>query len=259
MSSFELVKIIGSASQQYFKYLGNRYKQKKSDFEEIKLKQMMMQSTPKKQSNWIDFLVLPLIRPFYQLLFMSVKVLVLNAPFWLGGYQGIDMIDVCSSLTGISTKHLVFLGEMCDERISQEIHGYTVVIITILVVLVVFYSLPIIKYLYEKRCEQLLLQREHETSIVNLQREHETSIENLHINTVQNAMNTRKRRESYCRGMWTKDRHKNAISTLETIEIVINTKDKDVNKMKIIKGAMDKFSQWWSPLPIESGSVPLLE
>ena len=248
MSSFDLVKIIGSASKQYFQSLGIRYKQKKSDFEEIKLKQMMMQSTPKRQDNWIDFFIMPLIRPFYQLLFMSVKVLVLNAPFWLGGYQGIDMIDVCSSLTGISTKHLLFLDEMCDERISQEIHGYTVVIITILVVLVVFYSLPIIKYLYEKRCEQLLLQREHETSIVTLQ-----------ISTVQNAMNTRKRQEAYRRGKWTKDRHKNAISTLETIEVVVNTKDKDVNKMKIIKGAMVKFSQWWSPLPIESGSVPLLE
>ena len=165
-----------------------------------------------------------------------MQTFVLNAPFWLGGYQGIDTIDVCSRITGISTKHLVMLPEMCDETIQQEIHSYTIVFITIIVVSLIFYSMPIVKYLYEKRLEEKEKQRKHEKEVLEKQ-----------ISTVEKAMNKQKGQLAYQKGKWTKERHACAISTLETIETVMNTKGKENNRMLVISTAMDKFREWWSP------------
>lgn len=164
MPVVELVKIGFSTARQYFSSVGNFY----NDGEVVKIQPQMLQpSAPKPVSiSWIEYIFLPITMPFYNMLYMGVKALVLNAPSWMGGYQGIDTIDVCSSLTGISTKHLVSLPDVCQERLEQKIHGYSVVVIAILVIILFYYLAPITRYVHDKWCEEKQRQREHEQLMI---------------------------------------------------------------------------------------------
>ena len=165
MPVVELVQIGFSTARQYFSSIGNFY----NDGEAVKMQPQMLQpSAPKPVSiTWIEYIFLPITMPFYNMLYMGVKALVLNAPSWMGGYQGIDTIDVCSSLTGISTKHLVSLPDVCQERLEQKIHGYSVVVIAILVIIVFYYLAPITRYVHDKWCEEKQRQREHEQLMID--------------------------------------------------------------------------------------------
>ena len=63
-------------------------------------------------------------------------------------------------MTCISSKHLLLMGEMCHERIGQEIHGYTVFVFAVIFTLLVVKSVPLLKYIYDKMHEHRGLDRE---------------------------------------------------------------------------------------------------
>ena len=167
MRTFNLMLIVGKVSKNFIQSVGRL----KLKFEAIRLQRVQ----PNNQTSTAEICVMVTMRPFYYLVFFPIKVFLLNAPALFGGYSGVDIIDICASLTHINTKHLVFLSDMCNERISQEVHGYTVVAIAVLFVVFLFHLIPILKYVYEKQNEEK--QRLHEMKVVDKQ-----------INTVEGFM-----------------------------------------------------------------------
>ena len=81
----------------------------------------------------------------YALIFSLVKSFILNAPTLFGGYEGIDYLDVCSQITGVSSSLLIKNADICDERISTYIHSRCTIVITAIIVLVLSYSFTIFK------------------------------------------------------------------------------------------------------------------
>jgi hypothetical protein len=201
-------------------------------------------------------LILPLLRPFYYLFFVPTKVYFLNAPFWAGGYQGIDILDVCSSMTGISSNHLVFLPEMCEERINNEIHGYTVFVLAVIFTLLVVKSGPVIKYIYDKLHEQRGLDRQ---AMLTMEQGRQGRLDayNASVKDSKNKDTANKRR-------WTTLRHQKALESLEVVWRQVQSKASLTIKVEGIMAVVQDFQQYLAPTPPpalfeNSTSVLLLE
>ena len=245
MSTLDLLRIVGRATKDYFQQLGKFYKNEKTKFEAIKLAKMADATFPTvpagsktKTFSAVEWVILPITRPFYAVFFLCTKMYFLNAPFWAGGYQGIDLIDVCASMTGISTKHLVFLGDMCDERIHHEIHGYTVFLITVLVTVGFLKGAPLLKYLVDRWYDQR-----------NKDREAVLEMENHKAQAFHCLMNDRKKREAALKGRWTKTRHQEALSSLSRIAGIVDGRVAGTAKLENIQGVVHTFRPYTEAAP----------
>ena len=83
---------------------------------------------------------------FYQLVFRAVKSFILHAPKFFGGFEGIDLLDVCSSIIGVSSTLLLRSPGICNERLDTYIHGKAVIATTALVVLAIVYSFSAFRF-----------------------------------------------------------------------------------------------------------------
>ena len=86
---------------------------------------------------------------FYQLVFRAVKSFILHAPKFFGGFEGIDLLDVCSSITGVSLTLLLRSPDICNERLDTYIHGKAVIATTALVVLAIVHSFSAFRFFVE--------------------------------------------------------------------------------------------------------------
>ena len=253
MSTFFMIKIIGTGVKDYFKELGAMYEAKKTKFEAIKLQQAMskLPSVETRSNNWVEMLLLPLFRQFYYLFFEPTKVYFLNAPLWACGYQGMDIVDVCSRMTGISSKNLVFLPEMCEEHINKEMHGYTVCVLAVFFTLIVVKSVPVIKYI----CDKLHDQR-------GLDRQAMLTMEQGRLAAYNTSVKDLKNKDANYNRRWTMLRHQKALNTLNIVWNKLQSKANLSIKVEEIMAVVQDFQQYLAPAPppalIENSTSVLL-
>ena len=83
----------------------------------------------------------------YHLIFSLVKSFMMNAPSFVGGYEGIDYLDVCSHITGVSSTLLIKNTDICDERVDTYLHGRTTIVVTAIVVFLFCHSFSLVKFI----------------------------------------------------------------------------------------------------------------
>ena len=82
-------------------------------------------------------------KPAYHL----VEFYFLNTPKWAGGFGGLPLIDVCSTITGIPTHVLVVSAkELCEERLGTFINGYTTLLLTLVFILTLRELVPLLRH-----------------------------------------------------------------------------------------------------------------
>ena len=166
-------------------------------------------------------IVQTLFRPIYELVFVIVRSYLLHAPKRAGGYEGIDRIDVCSQITGISSTHLVRTPELCDERIDAYVHGFAVIVTTALTVFLVVHISSFMRFF-----AQLYWQSRREVRLKELQM----------------VIDEEKRRKNKLRSIKsedTKSKNRVAHSTLSSIRIILDTIGiKAEDKLTMIERAM---------------------
>lgn len=100
----------------------------------------------------------------YDPIFVLVKIYIISAPKICGGFEGVDLLDICSQITGVSSTLLVKSPDICDERIDTYIHSRAVIVTTALVSFCLFYSFPLLKFIVDI---PFRLRRESLKSITN--------------------------------------------------------------------------------------------
>lgn len=84
---------------------------------------------------------------FWKPVFQLVEFYFLNTPKWAGGFGGLPLIDVCSTITGIPTHILVVSAqEICQERLATFINGYTTLLLTLVFVLAMREFVPLLRH-----------------------------------------------------------------------------------------------------------------
>jgi len=83
----------------------------------------------------------------YDRIFAVVKLFLLSAPKFFGGFEGVDLLDVCSQITGVSSVLLLKTPAICDERLDTFIHGKAVIVCTALVCFGLSYFPLAVRYL----------------------------------------------------------------------------------------------------------------
>jgi len=87
--------------------------------------------------------------PLFFLLRWPVKNYLVHAPSWAFGFGGLDELDQCSRITGVSSSNLAkWGGEFCAERLDTFYNGQTVLV---LVGLVAVFSRDIAGWVLTKR------------------------------------------------------------------------------------------------------------
>jgi len=148
----------------------------------------------------------------YLAVFWLVKSFLLHAPALFGGFEGIDSLDVCSQITGISSTLLVKSPDLCDERISTYVHGKAVIVSTALLVLAAVYSLSFVRFLVGVALELRNQSAKRENNQRKADRDRQTRQANL-----------------------------SAFATLSTIKTVVLSAQEPATKLALVEQALQQL------------------